>query len=167
MRIYPEMPAVQGITLLSRQTRRRPPSLDTSDYATLAAFRHTLRRYLHFSESAAEAAGLTAQHYQAMLVVRASVEPGRVTINDLARQLLIKHNSGVGLVNRLVAQGLVVRRPSREDRRAVHLRLTAKGNRLLERLAGVHRRELQRIGPNLSEPLQHIVHAAYEQVGRV
>jgi len=145
---------------------RRPLPLGTPDYMTLAAFRHMLRRYLRFSESAAAVAGLTAQHYQAMLIVRASAESKRVTINDLAQQLLIKHNSAVGLVDRLVAQGLAVRRASPEDRRKVNLRLSARGNRLLERLAGVHRRELQRFGPEVSELLRRIVLVAEEREER-
>jgi len=157
------MTSFQGTTQLRKRSAGRPLPLGTPDYATLAAFRHTLRRYLHFSESAAAAAGLTAQHYQAMLIVRASAESERMTISDLAQQLLIKHNSAVGLVDRLVAQGLAIRRASPEDRRKVNLRLTARGDRLLERLAGVHRRELQRFGPEVSELLQKIVLATEER----
>ncbi|MCC6474754.1 MAG: MarR family transcriptional regulator [Burkholderiales bacterium] len=141
--------------------------LETPDYARLAALRYTLRRFLHFSESAAEAAGTTAQHYQALLVLRAGAGAGaeRLAINDLARQLLIKHNSAVGLVDRLMGQGLVVRRRSAEDRREVHLRLTAKGRRLLERVAGVHRRELERIGPDLRRLLRSVPHATRARRG--
>jgi DNA-binding MarR family transcriptional regulator len=153
------MTAFQGIAQPSQRIATAAPPLETPDYATLAEFRHALRRFLHFSESAAEAAGLTAQHYQAMLVLRAGVESERLAINDLARQLLIRHNSAVGLVDRLMAQGLVMRRRFPEDRRKVHLRLTAKGNRLLERLAGVHRRELERIGPDLRELLRSVLRA--------
>lgn len=153
------MTVLQGIAQPSQRIATAALPLETPDYATLAAFRHALRRFLHFSESAAEAAGLTAQHYQAMLVLRAGVESERLAINDLARQLLIRHNSAVGLVDRLMAQGLVMRRRSPEDRRKVRLRLTAKGNRLLERLAGVHRRELERIGPDLRELLRNVLRA--------
>ncbi len=136
--------------------RARAAKLDTQEYQELAAFRHALRGFLRFSESAAEKAGLTAQHYQALLTVRACPEERNVTINDLAGQLLIRHNSAVGLVDRLVRQGLVAREPSPDDRRKVHLRLTAKGDRILERLAEVHREELQRIGPQLRQLLRDI-----------
>ncbi|HZQ75190.1 MAG TPA: MarR family transcriptional regulator [Burkholderiales bacterium] len=121
--------------------------LATRDYAQLAAFRHSLRGFLRFSEGAAAQAGLTGQHYQAMLVLRACPEDRRVTINDLAQQLLIKHNSAVGLVDRLVEEHLVVRQPSTADRRKVELRLTERGRHLLARLAAAHRQELRRIGP--------------------
>ena len=127
--------------------------LTTRDYARLATWRHVLREFLHFSESAAAKAGLSAQHYQAMLILRACPEEQNVTINDLARDLFIKHNSAVGLADRLVKEGLAVREPSRADRRKVHLQLTARGRQVLAKLAGIHRRELQRIGPALEKLL--------------
>ena len=125
--------------------------LATRDYAQLAAFRQALRGFLRFSEDAAVAVGLTAQHYQAMLILRACPDDERVTINDLAQQLLIKHNSAVGLVDRLVQEKLVVREPSSSDRRKVELRLTGRGRQVLAKLASTHRRELRRIGPILKK----------------
>jgi DNA-binding MarR family transcriptional regulator len=139
--------------------RQHQTELDAGEYATLAAFRYALRKFLRFSEAAAEKVGLSAQHYQAMLVVRAAPEGKQMTINELAQQLLIKHNSAVGLVDRLVGQGLLVRGPSRDDARKVSLRLTAKGARVLGRLAGVHREELERVGPQLRELLRQITRA--------
>ena len=146
---------------MSSPKRRRSAHLDASEYQQLASFRYALRSFLRFSESAAEKVGLTAQHYQALLTVCAGA--GRhVTINDLAQQLLIRHNSAVGLVDRLTAQGLLAREPSAEDGRKVYLRLTAKGDRVLEKLAEVHREELRRIGPQL-EALLHEITGANEQ----
>jgi DNA-binding MarR family transcriptional regulator len=121
--------------------------LATADYARLAAFRAALRAFLRFSEDSAAAAGLTAQHYQAMLILRGCPDGSRITINDLARELLIKHNSAVGLVDRLVREKLVAREPSSSDRRKVELRLTGRGRQVLAKLAQMHRRELHRIGP--------------------
>ena len=133
--------------LLKKAERRY--RLKTGDYARLAAFRHAVREFLRFSEQAAEQAGLTAQHYQAMLLLRARAEAGNVTINDLAQALFIKHNSAVGLVDRLVAEGLLARRRSQLDRRKVDLALSARGRQVLAKLAAQHRDELERIGPVL------------------
>lgn len=130
--------------------------LAAHEYRQLAAFRRALRGFLRFSETAAKKSGLTAQHYQALLSLRACPEGRRLTINDLAQELMIRHNSAVGLVDRLARQGLVAREPSPEDRRKVQLVLTARGDRLLERLAGVHREELKRIGPQLRQLLKRI-----------
>jgi DNA-binding MarR family transcriptional regulator len=147
---------------MGTRKRQQHAELDAGEYATLAAFRYALRKFLRFSEAAAEEVGLTAQHYQAMLVVRAAPEGKEVTINELAQQLLIKHNSAVGLVDRLVKQDLLVRRPSRDDARKVSLRLTAKGFRVLGRLAGIHRDELERVGPQLRELLRQITRATQQ-----
>jgi DNA-binding MarR family transcriptional regulator len=132
---------------LARAERRF--RLATRDYAQLAAFRHALRAFLQFSEEAAAAAGLTARHYQAMLALRGCPEDQRMSIADLAKQLVIKHNSAVGLVDRLEQEKLIVRRTSRQDRRKVELTLTPRGRQVLATLAAMHRRELVRIGPAL------------------
>lgn len=147
---------------MSQQKRRRSAHLDAAEYQQLASFRYALRTFLRFSEAAAEKVGLTAQHYQALLAVCATAD-GHVTINDLAQQLLIRHNSAVGLVDRLTAQGLLAREPSPEDGRKVYLRLTSKGDRVLEKLAEVHREELRRIGPQLEALLHDITRAETER----
>jgi DNA-binding MarR family transcriptional regulator len=127
----------------------RRGGLADADYGRLAAFRYALRRFLYFSEAAAALVGLTGQQYQAMLAIRSLDGRGPVTINDLARHLLIRHNSAVGLVDRLVAQGLLVRERMLEDRRKARLRLSPKGEQVLGRLASIHRRKLRRIGPDI------------------
>lgn len=145
------------------EKRRRARHLDTHEYEQLAAFRHALRGFMRFSEVEAEKGGLTAQNYQALLALRACPEGQRVTINDLAEHLMVRHNSAVGLVDRLSRQRLVSREPAPEDRRKVYLRLTAKGARVLDRLAEVHREELRRIGPQLEELLQRIIRTTEER----
>jgi DNA-binding MarR family transcriptional regulator len=142
--------------LLKRAEKRF--NLATSDYAQLASFRHALRGFLRFSEDAAAQEGLTSQHYQAMLVLRGWPDGQPVTINDLARQLLIKHNSAVGLVDRLANEGLVVRVPSTVDRRKVELRLSSHGRQVLARLAAMHRDELRRIGPIMKRFFSGLAH---------
>ena len=137
----------------------RAYGLQTADYARLAAFRSVLRGFLRFSEEAAARVGLTTQHYQAMLILRACPEGGHVAIGDLSRELLIKHNSAVGLVDRLVREGLILREASREDRRRVDLRLSARGRQVLARLAGVHRQEIERIGLTLNRLIAEAAHA--------
>ncbi len=119
----------------------------THDYAQLASFRYALRAYLRFSETAAAHERLTSQHYQAMLILRGWPDGQPVSINDLAQRLLIRHNSAVGLVDRLTHEGLVVRSPSSVDRRKVELHLSSRGRQALGKLASMHRDELRRIGP--------------------
>jgi DNA-binding MarR family transcriptional regulator len=133
--------------------------LGTADYRRLASFRYALRRFLHFSETETARLGLTGQQYQAMLVVRSRADGVPVTINDFAREMLIQHNSAVGLIDRLVALGLVARARVPEDRRKVRLRLTAAGARVLERLAAVHRQKLRRMSPGIFRALGELAGA--------
>ncbi|HUL94654.1 MAG TPA: MarR family transcriptional regulator [Usitatibacter sp.] len=134
--------------MASRRTKRPAGELGPADYETLAAWRFALRRFLAFSDDAAETVGLTQQQYLAMLIIKASREP--VTIGLLAEQLLVKHHSAVGLVDRLVQLGLVRRDASKLDRRKVAIRFTARGARVFARLAAMQRGELRRIGPDLA-----------------
>lgn len=129
--------------------RDRPAALRDADYQALAAFRHALRNFLHFSEAAAEALGLTPQQHQALLAIRGASGDGHLTVGALAEQLVIRPHSAVGLVSRLAAEGLVRREEGAADRRQVHVLLTAKAETLLERLSRAHREELRRIGPSL------------------
>ena len=130
--------------------------LTTQHYAQLAAWRRGLRTFLRFSERAAAEVGLGAQQYQAMLVVRGWAEERPVTIGDLAGELFIKHNSAVGLVDRLVQEGLMTRAVSSSDGRKVELALTQRGRTVLATLAALHRRELQRLGPVFTRFLAEI-----------
>jgi DNA-binding MarR family transcriptional regulator len=143
-----------------RHRPRAMRALDPSEYEVLAAFRFTLRHFLSFSEAAAAEVGLAAQQYQALLAIKASPGVDSLTINELASVLLIKHNSAVGLVDRLELEGLVRRSIAPEDRRKVNVRLTRKGVRVLERLAAVHRGELRRIGPKLAGFFEYFSHQA-------
>ncbi|WP_293676373.1 helix-turn-helix domain-containing protein, partial [uncultured Phenylobacterium sp.] len=81
-----------------RRARRR---LSPGDYQALGAFRQALRRFLAFSESGARTLGLTPQQHQALLAVRAHPGPGAISVGELARALLIKNHSALGLVDRL------------------------------------------------------------------
>jgi len=136
--------------------RRTARKLHPSEYRILAEFRFALRRFLSFSESAAGEFGLAPQQYQALLAIigLGTTEKG-VTINALARTLLIKHNSAVGLVDRLQDEGLVTRKTATDDRRKVNLNLTARGLRIFEKLAAAHREELNKLGPQLAEYLDY------------
>jgi DNA-binding MarR family transcriptional regulator len=113
------------------------------DYRALAEFRHALRQFLVFSEAAAGEAGLTPAQHQALLAIK-GMPAKQVSVGDLAGWLDVRHHSCVGLVERLVALGLVGKRPDPGDRRRIFLKLTAKAERKLAALSAVHRDELRR-----------------------
>jgi DNA-binding MarR family transcriptional regulator len=145
------MASVGDSVILGRMPVKK---ITKAQYETLARFRYTLRRFLHFSEEAAHTAGLAPQQHQALLAIRGFPGRDRVTIGELAEQLQVRHHSAVGLVDRLVAEELVVREPSDTDRRRVYVRLTDEGEHVLEKLSTAHRVQLQGIGPELSRLLE-------------
>lgn len=129
--------------------------LRKTDYETLAAFRYLLRRFIHFSEEAAKTNSITPQQHQALLAIKGFPERDQVTIGELAERLQLRHHSVVGLVNRLVKEKLVTRKPG-EDRREVLVQLTDHGEQVLAGLSHIHRAELKKIGPKLKLLLQEL-----------
>ncbi len=140
---------------LSRESRMRTP-LTKAEYVALAGLRHALRQFLRFSEEAALDAGLTPQQHQALLAIKGFPDRDCVTVGELADRLQIRHHSAVGLVDRLVGQGLAARRQPAEDRRRVNVTLTARGEAILERLSTAHREQLRRLGPEIDGLLHRL-----------
>jgi DNA-binding MarR family transcriptional regulator len=131
--------------------------LSKADYRALGAFRLQIRRFLHFSEEAARAEGLEPQQHQMLLAIEASDESEGPTVGQLAEQLLIRHHSAVGLLDRLEEGGLVERTRDAEDRRQVRVKMTTAGSGKLQRLTQQHRDELRKSGPELVEALRAVV----------
>jgi DNA-binding MarR family transcriptional regulator len=121
----------------------------------LATFRVALRQFEFFSERTSGELGLTSQQYQALLVIRGDDGSVPFTLKVLAQRLNIKHNSAVGLVDRIEQIGLVERRACENDRRSVVVGLTARGKKVLNQLAIQHRRELQRVAPSFLRHFRH------------
>ncbi len=117
--------------------------LTDADYERLLALRDELRRFLHWSEQQAAAAGLTPARHQLLLAVRG--HRGDPTIGELAAHLLVRHHSAVELVDRAQRAGLVERLVDPADHRVVRVRLTAEGERRLAGLAAAHLAEIDRL----------------------
>jgi len=127
------------------------PDLTRGDFENLLAFRTSLRRFLHWSQTQARAAGLTPAQHQLLVAIKG--HPGRQepTIGDLAGYLLLRHHSAVELVDRAAAAGLVERRSDAEDRRVTRVGLTADGEARLNKLATAHLDELRNLAPVLDQ----------------
>ena len=132
--------------------------LTLTDYESLAELRHQIRRFVHFSESAARAAGVEPRQHQMMLAVKGLPKGVRPRISELAQRLQIQHHSAVELVNRLSRAGYI-RRSQGEDKREVLLELTDKGERVLRELSLCHQEELRMHGPALVKALNSVIGA--------
>jgi DNA-binding MarR family transcriptional regulator len=131
------------------------PPLTKEDFEALARFRFGIRRHLRFSEETVRRHGTTPQRYQLMLALKGF--PGRewATVRELADRLQLRHHSVVELVDRAQVEGLVRRDADPDDARAVRVRLTDRGEQLLDRLSALHRDELRRMDSVLALPRWH------------
>ena len=126
--------------------------LSKQDFEALSAFRYQLRKFLRFSEEAAQANGVTPQQYLLLLHVKGF--PGRdwATIGELAERLQSQHHSVVALVSRCEKLMLVQRRTSEVDRRQVNIHLLPAGERCLSTLASLHHDELNTLTDTFRVP---------------
>lgn len=131
--------------------------LRDAEYRALADFRYQLRRFLAFSEEEARTAGLEPRHHQLLLALRGLPEDTPPTVGAVADRLLLRHNTVVGLVDRLQRRGLVRRLRAPEDARRVHVAITARGEQLLHGLSLSHHEELATLGPELVSSLRRVL----------
>ncbi len=124
----------------------QPAPLTKTEFEALSEFRFQLRRFERFSEDAVQAFDVTPLQYLLLLHVKGF--PGRdfATVGELAERLQAKPHGVVALVTRCEEHGFVERRQGSADRRQVEIHLLAAGEKLLRRLAELHRTELQSLG---------------------
>jgi DNA-binding MarR family transcriptional regulator len=136
-------------------------ALNESEYRSLAEFRYRIRLFLAESEETARAAGLEPEQFQLLLAIRGMPPGNSATIQHLAARLLVKHNTAVERIDRLARMGLLRRSHSHSDHRIVHVELSARGNRMVERLSHQRMRELRRSGPELIVALSKVISSAH------
>lgn len=64
--------------------------------------------------------------------------PEGMTLGELSRRMMVSNGNVTGLVDRLVAEGLLQRRQSDTDRRAHYVSLTDQGHRAFAAMAAEH-----------------------------
>lgn len=131
--------------------------LSQSDYTNLLAFRAALRRFDRWSETQARRAGLTPAQHQLLLAVKGHADRRGPTIRQVADYLGVQHHSVVGLADRAVDAGLVVRVKDPDDARLVRLALTELGEERIGQLSEAHLAELVRLTPLLEHLAEHEV----------
>lgn len=131
--------------------------ISDSEYAALAELRYRIRQFLRGSDDTAEAAGLEPQQYQMLLAIRALAGEDEANIGDLAKRLLIRHHSAVGLIDRLETHGYVRRDRTRGDQRQVSVTLLPRGQRALEQVVSQRVHELRGSGHALVAAISAIL----------
>lgn len=116
--------------------------MDKDALERMSQMRWQVRRFLRFGEDAAKGAGVTALQYYMMLHTQGF--PGRswASIGELAQRLQTAPHGVVALVSRCEQLGLVQRRDNADDGRMVEVHLTAKGRRVVDKVARLNRGQL-------------------------
>lgn len=109
---------------------------DLEDHV-LTALRRIIRATDLHSRALDKETGLTTPQ---LVVIRAIGEVNAPTVTGIARAVSLSQATVTTILNRLESKGLLQRKRSEEDRRAVNIRLTAAGKAILK---------------NAPEPLQH------------
>ena len=136
-------------------------ALKESDFRSLAEFRYRIRLFLAESEQTTRAAGLEPEQFQLLLAVRGLPPGTSAFIQHLAARLLVKHNTAVERIDRLARMGLLRRLHDHADHRIVHVELSARGNRMVEKLSRQRMQELRRSGPELIAALSKVISSAH------
>ena len=97
---------------------------------------------------------------------------GDLSLSELSDKIRAQNSTVTGIIDRMEREGLVTRERSKEDRRVVHIRLTAKGHTLakeipvepmeifkgaLESLSAQEMRDLMRIMTKVAKRVKQIV----------
>ena len=130
----------------------RTRGLAKGDFEQLSEFRYQMRRFERFSEQAAQSEGITPLQYLLLLHIKGYPDREWATIGELAERLQAQHHGVVALVSRCEALKLVKRKVSETDRRQVEVHLLKTGEKLLSRLAELHRAELRSLTSSFRVP---------------
>ena len=116
--------------------------LGKAEFEALSEFRYQLRRFLRFSEELTRNHGITHLQYLLLLHIKGYAQREWASIGELAERLQAQPHGVVTLVSRCEAAGWVQRRQATADKRGVEVHLTAAGQRMVQKLARLHRDEL-------------------------
>ncbi len=128
-----------------------------SNYRSLAEFRYQIRLFMADSDETARSAGLEPEQFQLLLAVRGMPQGSSATIQRLASRLLVRHNTAVERIDRLVRMGLLRRTHSGTDHRVVFVELSSRGKRIVEKLAHKRVQDLRRNGHELIAALAKVI----------
>jgi MarR family transcriptional regulator, organic hydroperoxide resistance regulator len=69
-----------------------------------------------------------------LTVVKLLEQIGDLSLSELSERIRAQNSTVTGIIDRMEREGLVTRERSKEDRRVVYIRLTAKGRKLAEEI---------------------------------
>lgn len=107
-----------------------------------------------------------------LTVVKLLEQIGDLSLSELSEKIRAQNSTVTGIIDRMEREGLVTRERSKEDRRVVYIKLTAKGQKLAQEipvepmeifrsallsLSGQEMRDLMRIMTKIARRVKQIV----------
>ena len=133
---------------------RHRERLGEGDYEALANLRYSIRRFRQFSAMEADKLGLTPEQHQALLAIKGLPIGKEMTARMLTERLLIPRKLVDSLIQELIDKGDVEVGSSTTGRSRQVIRLTRKGEDILDRLASAHLFEIRKMAPELMQALR-------------
>ena len=93
---------------------------------------------------------MTLPRFDVMATLQAT--RGGMRMSELSQHLVVSNGNVTGVVEKLVADGLVARENEETDRRAFVVRITDKGKELMDEMTAVHRGWIDEIFADIDEP---------------
>jgi MarR family transcriptional regulator, organic hydroperoxide resistance regulator len=151
------------------------PELKTEVDQVLEAILYLYTESRRITKELARRADLTGPQ---LTVVKLLEQIGGLSLSELSERIRAQNSTVTGIIDRMEREGLVTRERSKEDRRVVYIRLTAKGRELardipvepmevfrsaLETLSAQEMRELMRIMTKVAKRVRAIVRRDVEK----
>jgi DNA-binding MarR family transcriptional regulator len=117
--------------ILTQWTEERP-ELDTAPLGVVIRVMTLNRSFLREATQALEPVGLELWEYDVLSALRRQGEPYSLPATTLARETDLSSGAMTNRIDRLEDRGLVSRHPDEDDRRSVIVRLTRKGQKVID-----------------------------------
>ena len=127
-------------------------------------FHRAIKKKLFQNKTTLTQYGLLAHHYE---IMRMLYESGQVHISSIADRLFIPRPQMTHLVDKLVETEMVERNTDLSDRRMLDIRLTSKGNKVIEEYRKHTRGALRESMANLTTEELKEVSASLQKIREV
>lgn len=107
------------------------PEMQTDVDQVLEAIIYLYTESRRITKELARRADLTGPQ---LTVVKMLEQIGELSLSELSERIRAQNSTVTGIIDRMEREGLVTRERSKEDRRVVYIRLTAKGRKLADEI---------------------------------
>lgn len=125
-----------GVDRIIEQWQTERPDLDTTAMAVFGRIFRLSRIAGDAVERAYSHSGIGRPEFDVLATLRRAGEPFQLSPGALAASMMLSTGGTTARLDRLEKAGLVVRIPSRTDRRSIQVQLTTKGREVVDQAVG-------------------------------